>query len=95
LTSVLPGITRDSIITLANDLGYEVREQLFSRDELYIADEVFFTGTAAEVTPISEIDNRTIADGIPGPVTKELQAAFFDVVKGKNQKYSQWLDYLE
>ena len=95
LTSVLPGITRDSIITLANELGYEVREQLFSRDELYIADEVFFSGTAAEITPISEIDDRTIADGTPGPVTKELQSAFFDVVKGRNQKYSQWLDYLE
>lgn len=94
LTSVLPGITRDTIITLARELGYEVREEHFSRDALYIADEVFFTGTAAEVTPVREIDDRTVGEGKPGAVTKSLQKAFFDVVKGVDKKHAAWLDYL-
>jgi len=94
VTSVLPGITRDTIMTLAKDMGYEVREQAFARDQLYTADEVFFTGTAAEVTPVREIDERIIGPGRPGPVTKALQEAFFAVVKGKNTKYADWLDYL-
>lgn len=91
LTSVLPGITRDSIITLAKDLGYEVVEQLFTRDELYIADEAFFSGTAAEITPIREVDRRTIGAGHAGPVAKLLQTEFFKVVKGQNPDYAHWL----
>lgn len=91
LTSILEGITRDSILRLACDLGIKVAEQRFTRDEIYICDEAFFTGTAAEVTPIRELDNRTIGKGKAGPVTKKLQAAFFDIVKGKNAKYESWL----
>ena len=94
LTSILEGITRDSIIRLARDLGITVTEQRFTRDEIYICDEAFFTGTAAEVTPIRELDNRTIGKGKAGPVTKKLQAAFFDIVKGKNTKYESWLTYV-
>ena len=91
LTSVLPGITRDSIITLARELGYEVVEQIFTRDELYIADEAFFSGTAAEITPIREVDRRVIGEGHAGPVAKLLQREFFKVVKGENQDYAHWL----
>ena len=94
LTSVLPGITRDTIITLARELGYEVREEHFSRDALYLADEVFFTGTAAEVTPVREMDDRVIGEGKPGKVTKALQKAFFDIVRGVNKDHEGWLDYL-
>src|SRR6185436_766263 len=83
LTSILPGITRESIITLARDKGYEVTEERFTRDELYIADEVFFTGTAAELTPVREVDDRQIGAGKRGPITEDLQTAFFDVIKGK------------
>lgn len=93
-TSVLPGITRDAVITIAHDLGYEVAEQLFSRDELYIADEAFFTGTAAEIVPIVSVDDRTIDSGKPGQVTKRIGDIFFDTVKGKNKKYSNWLTYV-
>jgi branched-chain amino acid aminotransferase len=95
LTCVLPGITRDTILRLAADEGIEVVEQRFSRDELYIADEAFFTGTAAEVTPIREVDGRTIGSGAPGPVTRRLQERFFDVVSGRHPKYAGWLDYYE
>ncbi|RLB00957.1 MAG: branched chain amino acid aminotransferase [Deltaproteobacteria bacterium] len=95
LTSVLPGITRDTVIKLASDMGYGVKEDLFPRDALYTADEVFFTGTAAEITPIREIDDRIIGDGRPGPITTRLQDAFFDVVKGRNKKYLDWLDFLD
>ena len=91
LASCLDGITRDSLLTLARDMGIETREKRITRDEVYCADEVFFTGTAAEVTPIREVDNRTIGTGIRGPVTTKLQAAFFDVVKGKNPAYRHWL----
>jgi branched-chain amino acid aminotransferase len=94
LTSILPGITRDSILTLARDKGYEVVEERFTRDELYIADEAFFTGTAAELTPIREVDDRLIGAGRRGPVTAEIQETFFDVIKGKNAKYSEWLAYV-
>lgn len=90
-TSILPGITRDSVIRLARDQGFEVQEQKFTRDEMYIADEVFFTGTAAEVTPIREIDGRQIGEGRPGPVAKKLQTAFFDVVSGRSSRYASWL----
>ena len=94
LTSILPGITRDSILTLARDKGYEVVEERFTRDELYVADEAFFTGTAAELTPIREVDDRLIGAGRRGPVTAEIQETFFDVIKGKNAKYSEWLAYV-
>ena len=92
LTCVLPGITRDTIMTLAREHNIPIEEQRFSRDELYIADEAFFTGTAAEVTPIREVDGRAIGKGEPGPVTKKLQEKFFEVVQGRNPKYAGWLD---
>jgi branched-chain amino acid aminotransferase len=91
LTSILDGITRDTIMTLAREMKYEVKEELFTRDEMYIADEAFFTGTAAEVTPIRELDNRTIGTGKPGPITKKLQDAYFAVVQGKSAKHKKWL----
>ncbi len=94
LTSILKGITRESVLTIAKDKGIEVREERFTRDELYIADEAFFTGTAAEITPISEVDMRKIGKGKPGPVTKEIQNIFFDTVKGRNKDYEKWLWYL-
>ena len=89
---ILPGITRESVIEFGADMGYDVREQNFARSELYLADELFFTGTAAEVTPIREVDRRTVGDGKPGPVTKAIQGKFLDIVKGKVPKYSRWLD---
>jgi branched-chain amino acid aminotransferase len=88
---VLGGLTRDSMIALAGDLGYEVREEPITRDMLYIADEVFFTGTAAELTPISSVDRRTIGTGKAGPVAKLLQSEFFKIVKGENPDYEHWL----
>jgi branched-chain amino acid aminotransferase len=91
LSSCLDGITRDTIITLAKDFGIEVIEKRITRDEVYTADEAFFTGTAAEVTPIRELDNRTIGAGRRGPVTEKLQCAFFDIVSGKNKQYAHWL----
>lgn len=91
LTTILEGITRDSIMTIAKDNRIPVEEERFTRDEMYIADEAFFTGTAAEVTPIREIDNRKIGAGSRGKITKKLQTIFFDVVKGKNRKYNHWL----
>ncbi|MGE5893952.1 MAG: branched-chain amino acid transaminase [bacterium] len=94
LTSILEGITRDSIMQIAGDEGIEVQEARFTRDEVYIADEAFFTGTAAEITPIVELDNRTIGTGKPGPITKRIQDIFFDAIRGKNKKYSRWLTYL-
>ena len=93
-TSILPGITRDSVLTIARDKGYEVHEERFTRDELYTADEAFFTGTAAEVTPIREVDNRKIGSGCPGPVTLDLQQTFFGIIKGKDKKYAGWLTTL-
>jgi branched-chain amino acid aminotransferase len=91
LTSALIGITRDTVIQLAADLGYEVRAKRITRDDLYIADEAFFTGTAAEVTPIREVDGRQIGIGRRGPITTRLQKAFFDLVNGKNKRHQQWL----
>lgn len=91
LTSALNGITRNTIMTLANDLGYEVVEKRITRDEVYIADEAFFSGTAAEVTPIRELDNRPIGSGTRGPITKELQSLYFDIVHGRVDKYKDWL----
>ncbi|MDP1758926.1 MAG: branched-chain amino acid transaminase [Thermodesulfovibrionales bacterium] len=91
LTSVLEGITRDSIMKIARDLKIEVIEERFTRDELYISDEAFFTGTAAEITPIREVDSRVIGEGRAGRITKKLQSVFFDSVKGKNKKYGSWI----
>ena len=91
LTSCLEGITRDSIITLAAELGIELIEKRITRDEVYCADEAFFTGTAAEVTPIRELDSRTIGSGSRGPITTRLQALFFDCVTGKNSQHADWL----
>lgn len=91
---ILPGITRDSIIELGRDMGYDVAEQNFVRSELYMADEVFMTGTAAEVTPIKEIDRRPVGDGKPGPITKALQSKFLEIVKGNDKKYMRWLDFV-
>ena len=94
LPTVLDGITRGAILALARDKGIAVAEASIARDELYIADEIFMTGTAAEVTPVREVDRRQIGEGRRGPITKTLQEAFFDVVAGKNRKYEGWLTYL-
>jgi len=91
LASCLDGITRASILQFARDMQIEVREKRITRDEVYCADEAFFTGTAAEVTPIRELDNRTIGSGARGPVTEKLQTAFFDAVSGKSAQYAHWL----
>jgi len=90
--SILEGITRDSVMTLAEELGIKVHETDIDRGNLYLADEVFFTGTAAEVTPIREIDGITI--GEPGPITKRIQDAFFKAAKGEDRKHEKWLDYV-
>jgi branched-chain amino acid aminotransferase len=82
------------VITLARDLGIEVREKRITRDEMYCADEAFFTGTAAEVTPIRELDDRPIGEGRRGPVTEKLQSLFFDVVGGRDPRYAHWLSVL-
>ncbi len=94
LYSVLDGITRATLIELARAEGYEVVERGITRDDLYIADEIFLTGTAAEVTPIRELDHRTIGEGKRGPVAEKLQARFFDLVSGKLPQYDSWLTYL-
>jgi branched-chain amino acid aminotransferase len=94
LATILDGITRSTVTELARDKGITVVEGPVTRDELYVADEVFLTGTAAEVTPIREIDHRTIGAGRRGPVTRMLQSAFFDVVAGRERKYERWLTYV-
>lgn len=94
LTAILEGITRDSVIELARTMGVGLREEAFSRDELYAADEAFFTGTAAEITPIREVDGRTIGPGKPGHVTTKLQQSFFDVVTGRDPTHEHWLTYV-
>lgn len=91
LTSALEGITRDTVIHLARDAGYEVIEKRITRDEIYIADEAFFTGTAAEVTPIRSVDDRTIGSGVRGPVTAQLQQLYFAQVNGERDSYPEWL----
>ena len=95
LTSALNGITRNTIFRLASDAGYEVREKRITRDEVYIADEVFFTGTAAEVTPVREVDNRAIGNGGRGPVTEKLQTLYFDVVHGRLDRHPEWLTLVD
>jgi branched-chain amino acid aminotransferase len=94
LANVLEGITRSSVIEIARDKGMTVSEAPVTRDELYVADEVFLTGTAAEVTPVREIDHRQVGAGRRGPITKALQDAFFDVVAGRNRKYERWLSFV-
>lgn len=91
LSSALDGITRKTVMQLAGEMGYEVVEKRITRDEVYIADEAFFTGTAAEVTPIREVDRRAIGSGSRGPITKQLQKAYFDVVHGRSPAHADWL----
>ncbi len=91
LTSCLNGITRNTIFHLANELGYDIVEKRITRDEVYIADEAFFTGTAAEVTPIRMLDDRPIGSGLRGPITAKLQKKYFDLVKGKDESHLDWL----
>ena len=91
LTSCLDGITRNAIFQIAADEGYQVREKRITRDEVYICDEAFFTGTAAEVVPIRELDRRQIGEGRRGPVTETLQAIYFDAVRGRSARYGEWL----
>jgi branched-chain amino acid aminotransferase len=89
--SILEGITRDSVITLAREIGLTVIEGRITRDQLWLADEVFLTGTAAEVTPVREVDNRTVGEGTVGHVTKQIQARFFEVVRGSDTSHAEWL----
>ncbi|MGE4169790.1 MAG: branched-chain amino acid transaminase [Candidatus Margulisiibacteriota bacterium] len=93
--SALWGITCQSVMTLAKDMGLEVGIESMPRDDLFLANELFFTGTAAEITPIREIDGRVIGSGKRGPITEKIQRAFFDIVQGKNDRYSHWLDYVK
>ena len=94
LTSALEGITRDTIITIAREYGLEVAEKRITRDEIYISDEAFFTGSAAEVTPIRELDGRIIGNGDRGPVTEKLQKLYFDYVHGRREDHQEWLSYV-
>jgi branched-chain amino acid aminotransferase len=89
-SSILEGITRDTVITLAREMGLTVEEGRLTRDQLWLADEAFLTGTAAEITPIREVDNRTIGEGTVGPITKKLQSKFFDVVRGSDNSHPEW-----
>lgn len=94
LTSALEGITRDTIVQLAAEIGLTVVEKRITRDEVYTADEAFFTGTAAEVTPIRELDNRPIGTGTRGPITEKLQTMYFDIVHGRSEKHANWLTHI-
>ncbi len=91
----LPGITQDSIEAIARDLGFEVSHEALVRTDLYTADEAFLTGTAAEVVPIREVDDRTVADGKPGEITKKLQEVYFAAVRGQEDRYKDWLEHVE
>ncbi len=91
---ILAGITRDTVIQILKDKGYEVRERTFTRDSLYIADEVFVTGTAAEITPVREVDNRRVGTGQPGPVTKLVQENYHRITRGEEPRYKEWLAYV-
>jgi branched-chain amino acid aminotransferase len=93
--TVLEGITRDAVMTLAGDLGYQIVEEPISRDQLYIADEVFLCGTAAEVVPVREIDFRVIGSGKKGPVTHAVQQAFIQAVSGDGPRSNEWLDFVD
>jgi branched-chain amino acid aminotransferase len=92
--AILAGITRDTTIALLREQGVEVREEAIARDELYIADEVFLTGTAAEITPVREIDHRKVGRGEAGPVTRCVQESYFSIVKGSDAKHESWLTYV-
>lgn len=92
VAAVLEGITRDTVVNILKDMGLELQERRLSRDELYAADEIFFVGTAAEVTPIGELDQRPIGTGKPGEISKEVSKRYFDVVTGRNKKYGEWID---
>lgn len=94
-TSALEGITRDTILTIAKEQGLEVKEKRITRDEVYVADEAFFTGSAAEVTPIREYDDRQIGSGQRGPITEKLQALYFDYVHGRRSEHSEWLAHVK
>ena len=94
LTSALEGITRDTVVSLIAELGLELIEKRITRDEVYVADEAFFTGTAAEVTPISELDGRAIGSGARGPITEQLQSRFFDCVYGRDAQHMNWLTFV-
>jgi len=93
--NILEGITRESAIAVARDLGIKVREEMFTRDQMYISDEAFLTGTAAEITPIREIDDRKIGEGKPGPITKKIIEKYNEIIHGKDSKYFQWLDFVK
>lgn len=93
-TSALEGITRDTVISIAREQGLEVSEKRITRDEIYVADEAFFTGSAAEVTPIRELDGRSIGNGARGPITEKLQTLYFDYVHGRRTDHQQWLSYI-
>lgn len=95
ITSALDGITRQTIMQLADECGYQVKECRITRDQIYISDEAFFTGTAAEVTPIQSLDDRIIGGGTRGPITERLQALYFDVVQGRSKKHQHWLTYVQ
>ncbi len=95
ITSALDGITRKTIMQLADECGYQVKERRITRDQVYIADEAFFTGTAAEVTPIQSLDDRPIGAGSRGPITEQLQALYFDVVYGRSKAHEHWLTYVD
>ena len=94
IASALTGITRDSVMTIAREFGLEVQSKRLTRDDIYIADEAFFTGTAAEVTPIRELDDRIIGSGARGPITQKIQARYFDIVNGRAPEYDRWLTYV-
>ncbi len=95
LTSVLDGITRKTVISLVRDMGFEIREELVARDVLYLADEAFFVGTAAELTPIREIDHYVIGSGQRGPISKTIQEKLFNIFRGKEKEYLEWLDFVQ
>lgn len=95
LTSCLDGITRKTIFTFAEQLGIEIREKRITRDEVYVADEAFFTGTAAEVLPIRELDGRAIGNGARGPLTEKFQTMYFDAVKGRSDQNTEWLSFVK
>jgi branched-chain amino acid aminotransferase len=94
LPTVLEGVTRDAVLTMLRDMQIPCREERFTRDEVYLADEAFFTGTAAEVTPVREVDDRRVGTGEPGPVTRRLQERFFAAVQGKDSQRQSWLAYV-
>ena len=94
-SGILVGVTRDAVMTIATDLGYEIVERKLVRSDIYTADEVFLTGTAAEVTPVREVDNRSIGTGTRGPITKEIQQTYFSAVKGDIEKYASWVELVD